>query len=70
MTKLGKRLKIFLGNRYAVNVDTKEVHDLKNLHRNCHEELWDMESYWFVSRKQMIEMMQMCSGCKWCMRKV
>jgi hypothetical protein len=71
MKKLSKKLRILFGLRYAVNKKTREVHDLKNIHKNCHIELWNIGDFWFVTKKQIKDynIWMMHNGCRWCMRK-
>ena len=37
--KLKLRIKKFFGFKYLVNLNTKEIHDLNNNHKNCHVDL-------------------------------
>lgn len=67
MKKFSKKLRIFLGLRYAVNTKTREVHDLKNLHKNCHEETWNLNDFWFARWKDID--WKINNGCRWCMKK-
>lgn len=61
------RLNRLFGRPYLVNHASKEVHDLRNEHVNCH--LTAIRNYEFMSRKNAVQLMDLTTeynGCMWC----
>lgn len=67
MTLLEKIKKI-LGYRYIVNLNTWEIHDLKNTHENCKLNL--MTNKKMITKKQLNAYLEDgFDGCKWCLKE-
>lgn len=63
-----KILELF-GYRYIYNKNTDEVHDVKNLHKNCQFKL--MRNCYYISKKtaNFILSLSIENKCRWCMKK-
>lgn len=65
-----KRNKIleFFGYRYIYNKNTGEVHDAKNLHKNCQFHL--MRNGYYISKKtaNFILALSAKDKCRWCIK--
>lgn len=66
--KLKLRIKKFFGFKYLVNLNTKEIHDLNNNHKNCHVDLIKNTKY---IRKRKLEkyLNDDFNGCRFCLKK-
>jgi len=69
-----KRLIIWInkiiGNRYLINHRSREVHDLKNEHKNCR--ITAIKNREFARRKRAMDIITMVdeyNGCRWCNKK-
>lgn len=54
---------------YVVNIKTNEIHNLKNLHSNCHVERMakNNKKYIYSGAKDRLISSKECNGCRWCM---
>lgn len=66
--KLIEKIKKLFGYTYLVNLNTKEIHNLNNVHENCKIDL--------IANKKMITEKQIQSyfnkgynGCRWCYKE-
>lgn len=66
--KLIDKIKMLFGYSYVVNLNTWEIHNLKNTHENCKIEL--------IVHKKMITKKQLhtylddgYNGCRWCLKE-
>ena len=68
---LGKIKLVFTISKpqYLVNIKTNEIHDLKNLHKNCHIERMAENNKRYihsVAKNNLLENKR-ANGCRWCM---
>ena len=64
-----QRLAVFFGYRYFINNKTKEIHDLKNKHHNCHIELASKNNTFYATEKDKQALSTFYDGCRWCMKE-
>lgn len=64
-----KIIRILFGYRYVLNIRSNEIHDYRNLTKNCHYDL--MVDKKFLTTKSMIKIIKNnpVNGCRWCMKK-
>ena len=64
-----KFLRLLFGYRYIYNQKSGEIHDYKNLTKNCHYGL--IINKRFITEKSMKKLMQstIANGCRWCMKE-
>lgn len=61
-------LRNLFGFTYIVNKRTKEIHDTKNEHSNCHLNLISRKR--FVTKRKAYKLMKSgYNGCRWCMKE-
>lgn len=74
MTKLTfiQKVLFLFGYRYLANRNTKEIHNLRYLHHNCHTKLISRKSRMYLTTKEKDELITSTeyNGCRWCMKKV
>lgn len=63
------RFLMLLGYTYLVNKHTKEIHDLKNPHNNCHVESMSEKNKFLASQKEVNKLLEEYDGCRWCMKE-
>jgi len=64
--KIFDKIKIAIGYRYMVNLNSKEIHDLKNPHVNCKTDL--IVNKKFITKKSLnVYLQNGYNGCKWCL---
>jgi hypothetical protein len=64
------KLTLFLGYTYMINKRSKEIHDLKNTHVNCHlDKISDVNSVIIHKSKLQWHLNNGYNGCRWCMPK-
>lgn len=60
-------LKLVFGFRYKVNLNSKEIHDLKNPKHNCLTDI--ITDYKQIGRKSLSKYLSNgYNGCRWCMK--
>lgn len=58
----------FLGFKYVLNTKSKEIHNVKNLHKNCNFESLKHGKY--ISKRKMQKLTKDVSKlCRWCNKK-
>jgi hypothetical protein len=62
------KLFMFFGYNYLVNNNTKEIHNLKNLHHNCHTDLIAKHNRFYATKKNVDKLLSHYDGCRWCMK--
>jgi hypothetical protein len=63
--KLFKKIKIFFGYSYRVNLNSMEIHNLKNTHKNC--KLEKMNNFKDITESNMLKHLKNgYNGCRWC----
>jgi len=60
---------LFFGWRYLANTKSKEIHDLKKSHQNCHLELISKKNSLYITERKKNLLLQSYDGCRWCMKK-
>lgn len=63
-----QKISVFFGYRYFVNNNTKEIHDLKHKHHNCHIELASKNHTFYATEKDKNALETFYNGCRWCMK--
>jgi len=63
------KLRIFFGYSYLVNTNTKEIHDLKTPHHNCHTELISKKNRFYATKKDVDDLSSFYDACRWCMKE-
>jgi hypothetical protein len=64
-----EKLLIFFGHRYIGNMRSKEIHDIKNLHHNCHIDLISEENKFYMTRHAKDNLKLIFDSCRWCMKE-
>ena len=64
-----EKLLIFFGHRYIGNMRSKEIHDIKNLHPNCHIELISDDNKFYLTKSYKNHLKTVYNGCRWCMKE-
>lgn len=60
-------LKLIVGFRYKVNLNSMEIHDLKNPKQNCLTEV--IADYKQIGKKSLSRYLSSgYNGCRWCMK--
>lgn len=70
LTRLTLWIRKLFGYRYLINHSSREVHDLKNEHVNCHINL--IVNREFATPKRAMTIMAIVeeyNGCRWCNKK-
>jgi len=66
--KLINFLRKLFGFTYIVNENTKEIHDTKNKHHNCHLEVIYQKH--FITKQTAYKLIESgYNGCRWCMKE-
>ena len=60
-------IRMIIGKRYVINENTKEVHKLSNLKKNCHYDIMNNKKYLTFSRYNHLKLNSTeYDGCRWC----
>lgn len=63
------KLLIFFGYKYLINQRSKEIHNLKHLHPNCHTELISKDNRFYGTKTDKDDLDSFFNGCRWCMKE-